>query len=89
MDEVMREPAHKKRLSLAKCHKCGRVTPYRLKGLELYLKTTVRCKKCGTPIPIGERLDDDLNLDLWQADVLERTRRTYDQCKILLTTESA
>jgi len=85
----MRDSAYKKRLSLAKCHKCGRVTPYRLKGLELYLKTTIRCKKCGTSIPIGERLDDELYLDLWQADVLERARRIYDQCKILLMTESA
>ena len=83
----MRDPTYKKRLSLAKCPKCGRVTPYRLKGLELYFKTTTQCKKCGTSIPIRERLNDQLNVDLWEAEVLERARRTYDQCKRLLLVE--
>jgi len=83
----MRGPTHTKKLSLAKCPKCGRVVPYRLKGLELYFKTTTPCKKCGTSIPIRERLDDQPNVDSWEADVLERARRTYDQCKRLLLVE--
>ena len=80
-------PTRAKRLSLAKCPRCGRVVPYRLIGLELYFKTTTPCKKCGTSIPIRERSDDQPKVDLWEADVLERARRTYDQCKRLLSVE--
>lgn len=83
-DEMKRKTTLKGRLSLAKCPECGRATPYRLKGLELYFKTTILCKRCGTPVQIGKRLDDQLNVDLWEADVLERARNTYDQCKRLL-----
>lgn len=39
----------RRRLRFAKCPECGRVTPYKLRSLEL---TTVRCKRCETSIPI-------------------------------------
>ena len=82
----MRGPTHTKRLSLAKCPKCGRVIPYRLKGPELYFKGLelyfkIQCKKCGNSVSVRERLNDH------EADVLERARRTYDRCKSLLSVE--
>jgi len=43
----------RKKLRLAKCTKCGRATPYRLKSPEI---TAIRCKKCGTYIPVRARL---------------------------------
>ena len=72
----MGEPAHKKEPGL-NVLSVGR-TPYRLNGLELYFKTKIHCPKCGNLISIRE---------LWEDDVLERARRTYDQCRRLLLEE--
>jgi len=48
-----RESGRLKKLRLAKCSECGRVTPYRLKSLEEI--TLIRCRRCGTSIPVRAR----------------------------------
>jgi len=50
--EAVKEREFEK-LRLAKCAKCGRATPYRLKSLGI---TSLRCRRCeaSTPVMAGE-----------------------------------
>jgi translation initiation factor 2 beta subunit (eIF-2beta)/eIF-5 len=38
-----------RKLRFAKCRKCGRLTPFRLRSMS---NVTVKCKECGNSVPI-------------------------------------
>lgn len=38
-----------RRLRFARCHECGRLTPFRLISVE---KDTIKCKKCGKLVTV-------------------------------------